>query len=43
MRLIRAALLRFVGVFRRTRLDVDLSDELDGHLRAISTTVCGQG
>ena len=34
MRTIRAALLRFFGVLRRSGLDVDLSVELDSHLHA---------
>jgi predicted permease len=34
MRSIRATLLRFFGLFRRSRLDVDLNAELDSHLRA---------
>src|SRR5215475_9722733 len=34
MRLLRATLLRFLGLFRRSRLDLDLSAELDSHLRA---------
>jgi predicted permease len=34
MRSIRATWLRFLGAFRRSRLDVDLSAELDSHLRA---------
>src|SRR5215467_13620877 len=34
MRSIRVVVLRFFGMFRRTRRDVDLSAELDSHLHA---------